>query len=135
MRRITVLATTGQPDLWNKVHEAFRRHRKPDQNLQGVLDRIAAKCLTVHCEWFTPGNCEVYEKTLSPDELRGLKTYHPRDNPAQGYEEKEPIILVDCSGTLIVIDGINRVNRWLKTSPNQSRKSIVLKPRRPILLC
>jgi hypothetical protein len=125
-----------ETEWWNTIYEAFRRHRKKEdqESIQAALDRIATKCLRKYEDKYAArslnqDNCDVDEKTLSPDDLTNLKTFHERQAPAKHFQDKEPIIVVDCDGILVVIDGNNRVNKWLKDSPKRTRQAIIIKPR------
>jgi hypothetical protein len=119
--------------LWAVIYASFEGHRfrpdgPPDPDAQAALDRIAAKCIGVHGRSFNPSNCAVREQVLSVDELRRLRRHHDRPFPKRTYE---PIVLLSFASELFIVDGHNRVNKWLAESRVTPRKAIIIEPSDP----
>ena len=73
-----------------------------------VRERIANKALEVN------EKTAVIQKDLWPTEnLRILKRWHERTN---NIDDPRPIVVVQYRDEMLLIDGNNRVNRWLSDS-------------------
>ena len=110
--------------LWERVRAAFGYHQIKgiDKTPQAALNRIAAKCIHVS---FDPSNCTVHEEFLSLDDLRQLKRYHDKDRPLR---EDDPIVVLVYQGQRFVIDGNQRVNKWLKEGSTERRSALIIEP-------
>ena len=115
--------------LWKQVYAAFKAHQIPDvdRTPQMAMDRITAKCIGLSSDcWvsFSQDNCNVYEVVLSLDDLKKLTCYHTRSIP---LINGDPIILLLYGGDRYVIDGNNRVNKWVKEEDPTPRRALFLK--------
>ena len=113
-------------DLWNRIYAAFEGHRilATDPDAQAALNRVAAKCL--HLEQrrsFDPSNCVVREELLSVDALRQLELYHEQAFPLR---DDPTIVVLSYEGRRVVVDGNNRVNKWLKAGGSEPRGAIII---------
>ena len=115
--------------LWDQVRAAFKAHQIKgiDHTPQMALDRIPAKGIRLS---FNPDNCDVHEETLSLDNLTQLRRYSEDDDrPADGYEDKEPIVVLAYQGQRIVIDGRRRVTRWINRNDPTLRRVLIIEPK------
>jgi len=112
-------------ELWERIYAAFKPHRMPtDPTPQAALNRIAAKCLkTEQRRSFDPSNCVVRQEVLSVDELRQLELFHNRPFPQRC---DDPIIVLVCEERRVVIDGNNRVNKWVQAGASEPRLAIII---------
>ena len=111
--------------LWNRVYEGFPYQGDPAP--QVGLNRIAAKCLKLdQPQSFDPSNCTVHEKFLSPHELQYFERYHERQNPRR---EGGSIVALSYRGKMYVLDGHNRIGRWLKDGITEPRSVLVIEPK------
>ena len=117
--------------LWTQVHGAFKAHQiaPTDRTPQIAMNRIAAKCIGLSLipdcgEFFSQDNCDVYEEVLSLDDLKRLKRYHTRANPLLNGD---PIIVLLYGEDRYVIDGNNRVNKWVNDEDPTPRRALIVK--------
>jgi hypothetical protein len=99
-------------DLWQAVYAAFPY---PSDRVQSEINRIASKCLKKALGWTQPvvldaSTGDVREELIHAKDLPGLICHHSRTNVTN---RTTPIVIVQASGTLIVIEGNNRVNKWV----------------------
>lgn len=119
-------------DLWGEVYSAFEFHRRgpdhpPDPSAQAALNRIAAKCLKREgAQSYDPSNCDIHREILTYQQLTELRRHHARKNPAR---DCEPIVVIHFAGERWVVEGNNRVNKWLVDGSARPRSAIVITPR------
>lgn len=116
--------------LWRVIYASFEGHRfkadaPPDPDAQAALDRIAAKCIGVEGRSFNPSNCAVRKQVLSVEELRRLRRHHDRPFPKRTFE---PIVVLSFRGEQFVVEGHNRVNKWLSEGGTTPRRAIMIEP-------
>lgn len=119
--------TPSDKVLWNRIYAALEGHRLPtDADAQAALDRIAAKVLRLPGRRsFNPSTCSVRKEPLSVEALRALEVYHRRASPQLDHET---IVVLQCGERRVVVDGNNRVNRWLATGSFQQGSAIIITP-------
>jgi hypothetical protein len=117
-----------QAALWDQVFAAFPY---PVDQAQGELNRIAAKCIksVTDAQYPTPvdkTNYDVRAQVITAAELTELRTYHSR---AQPTSRSTPIVIVECGQHRIVVEGNNRVNKWVGSGDPAPRLALILAPR------
>jgi hypothetical protein len=119
--------------LWCQARTAFEFHRygvtPRDSDAQTALNRIAAKCLNLSApQHFDSTNCGIRHVFIEPGDLPHLERYHSRNMPARGYEDIEPIVIVEIERRRVVIDGNTRVNRWIARGKSKRTSAIIITP-------
>jgi hypothetical protein len=119
-------ATRSADDLWRLVYSSLEHHRKAkDPSAHAVLNRLVN-------ERFPSGprlelndtTCAIGEHEYSTRELEGFERWHKRDTPAS---DGGSIVVAQCRGRNLVIDGNNRVNRWIRESSRDLHHAIVIR--------
>ena len=112
-------------DLWRLAYSSLEHHRKAkDHSANAVLNRLVN-------ERFPSGprlelnetTCVVSEHEYSTRELESFEKWHDRDTPAR---DGGSIVIVECRGRHLLIDGNNRVNRWIQENSSDLHNAIVI---------
>ena len=119
---------TSDRDLWQSVNDAFPY---PSERVQGEINRIAVKCMKKALGRtgpvvFDPSTCDVHAVLIGGKELLDLICYHNRTIITG---RTTPIVIVRIDGTSVVIEGNNRVNRWVREGDLTPRQALVIVPR------
>ena len=117
----------GERDLWQAVYEAFPY---PPDCVQDEINRIASKCLNKALGWtqsvvLNSATCDVREVVIGGDEISTLIRYHQRTNVSGNTT---PIVIVQAGGKNVLIEGNNRVNKWVNECDLAPRRALVLVP-------
>jgi hypothetical protein len=118
-------ATRSADDLWQIVYARLEHPRKAkDHSANAVLNRLVN-------ERFPSGpplelnqtTCSIGEHEYSTRELEAFERWHKRDTPAS---DAGSIVVAQCRGRSFVIDGNNRVNRWIRENSRDLHRAIVI---------
>ena len=60
--------------------------------------------------------------------LNQLDRWHEREKDIDAEHELRPIVVVQYQGTFYLIDGNNRVTKWLRENSTKPRKVFILEP-------
>ena len=102
----------------------------PDPDAQFALDRVVKDCLRfkkVHR--IDSSTCEIRDEHLDFDDLKALIRYHEGKEPQR---DQEPIIVLESANRRWLIDGHNRVNKWLANEAREERRAIRFARPRPV---
>jgi hypothetical protein len=118
----------GDEDLWQAVYAAFPY---PLERVQQEINRIAVKCLRKAGVWtglklFDSSTCDVSAVLIPGNELADLVRYHKRASPVG---RTTPIVVVRAGGKDVVIEGSNRVNKWVSEQNMTPRLALLIAPR------
>lgn len=117
---------SGSSELWQRVYAAFERHSHKDPSTHAGLERIAKKCLGLaETKPFNPTNCAIRSERLLAEQLVPLVRYHARMNPRR---DGGAIVVLEYQGHAFVIDGNNRVNKWVADKQPGPFEAIVITP-------
>jgi len=119
---------TQNHDFWQSVYAAFPY---PLGRVRAEINRIAAKCLKQALGWtgpitLDPSTCDVRAEVIGGKELGDLVCYHGRVNTTG---RTTAIVIVRMQGKSVVIEGNNRVNRWVAEGDLTPRQALVIVPR------
>jgi hypothetical protein len=115
---------SDSPELWRRVHAAFEGHSRNDPSTQAGLERIAKKCLGLtERRPFNQTNCTIRAEVFHPEQLASLVRYHDRTKPQR---EGQAIVVLEYQGRRFVIDGNNRVNKWVAEKRLEPFEAIVI---------
>ena len=70
--------------------------------------------------------CSIREDVWATECLRALEPKHARADPKR---DGGVIIVVECRGRKLLVDGNNRVNRWLREGSRASHRLLVIEYR------
>jgi hypothetical protein len=115
-------------NLWQAIYTAFPY---PSDRVQREMNRIAGKCLKKALGWTRPvvldsSTCDVHQVVIDGAELASLIRYHERTNVTGRIT---PIVIVRIGDQDILIEGNNRVNKWVKERDLAPRLALVIVPR------
>jgi hypothetical protein len=115
-------------ELWRAVYAAFPY---PINRVGAEVNRIAAKCLKKalgrpYALSIGPPTCYVHEEVIRGSELPNLIRYHDR---VKKTSRTTPIVILRIEGKSIVIEGNNRVNRWVANGEPTPRQALIIQPR------
>ena len=109
-------------DLWQRVYEGFAYQGDPTPQIG--LNRIAAKCLQLKTtQSFDCSNCTVREVFLPLHEISQFDRHHERDRPRR---ESGSIVVLSYSGKHYVLDGHNRISKWMKEGSTELRSVLII---------
>lgn len=119
------MTATDNAALWESVYAAFPY---PRDQVESEINRIAAKCLKralgrTGPVAIDPSTCEVHAAVIDAAELPGLIRYHDRVNLTG---RTTPIVILRTQGKDIVIEGNNRVNKWVAEGDTAPRQAFVI---------
>jgi hypothetical protein len=117
--------SSAPDDLWPEVYQAFPY---PRDRVQSEINRIAMKCLkqagvVPDVEVFDASTCDVTKVLVARSELAKLVRYHDRTTPT---DRTSPIVIVRAGGTDVVVEGNNRVNKWVAEDSGTSSPALVI---------
>jgi hypothetical protein len=115
-------------ELWAAAYAALPY---PSDRAPRELTRIAAKCLLRAVGWAGPivfdgSTCEIASIFFEANDLPQLIRYHDRTQPT---ERTTPLIIVRLGDAQIVVEGNNRVNKWVLERDSTPRHALVITPR------
>jgi hypothetical protein len=111
--------------LWNQAEDLLRHHQKssdatPLDALNRLFHEAAPKAKAIR---LSNANCRIASESWSTEKLSGLYRRHDRANPK---DEACPILLVRWRSNHYLIDGANRINKWLKENKEGEHAVLVI---------
>ena len=111
--------------LWSRVHASFPYSA---ESVQAEINRIAIKCLKkARCETdiivFDSGTCDVSAEVVKGSDLGRLVRAH---NRTRVTGRTTPIVIVRVDSKDVVVDGNNRVNKWVEDGDLTPRQALMI---------
>ncbi|HEY2786344.1 MAG TPA: hypothetical protein VGJ05_15360 [Fimbriiglobus sp.] len=111
--------------LWNRAKELLRHHQKSDDPtpvdaLNRLLHEAAPEASSIR---LSEANCRIVLESWLMKKLAGLRRRHDRATPK---DEGCPILVVCWRGKQYLIDGGNRINKWVKEKNEGSHAVLVM---------
>jgi hypothetical protein len=117
--------TMNERSLWEEVNHMLSFHQKKnDPTPMDALNRLfheaapGSKSVRLHED-----NCRISTDTRTTKELSLLKRRHKEADPD---DESCPVLLVKYNTYDFLIDGCNRVNKWVKENNLDDHNAIVI---------
>ena len=112
--------------LWNRAMELLRHHQKsgdptPVDALNRLFQEAAPKAKAIR---LSEASCRIASETWSTEQLSLLRRRHDRANPK---DEACPILLVHWRGNHYLIDGGNRINKWVNENHEGGHAVLVIR--------
>ena len=111
--------------LWDRTEELLRYHQKksdptPVDALNRLFHEAASKARSIR---LSKANCRVMSESWSTGRLAGLYRRHDQANPDH---EECPVLVVCWREKHYLIDGANRINKWVKEQNEDSHAVLVI---------
>jgi len=110
-------------DLWCRVDIALCQASSREQTISEV-NRLLAKWINgLPPNYLNETNCAIRREWLPTEELLKFTRGHSRNNPRK---TDGPLLVAEYRGTSYMLDGTNRINRWLQDGNAEKHEVIIL---------
>ena len=113
----------GTSELWSRVDVALCQASSREQTVSEVNRLLRKWVHDLPQNYFNEENSTIRCEWLTTKELTIFTRGHDRATPRR---TNGPILVAEYRGTSYMLDGTNRINRWLKDGSAEKHEAIIL---------
>jgi hypothetical protein len=114
-------------ELWKRVDVALFQASSREQTLSEINRLLRKWHFHLPDDYITLHNCAIRREWLTPQQLSHFTRGHPRSAPKR---VSGPLVVVEYQGETYMLDGTNRINRWLADGDREPHETVILTPQR-----
>lgn len=119
------MSQTSEAELWTLAYATLIPKR--DDSRAETLNRLANERFDgMSALELNARTCSIREEVWATELFREVEPKHAGADPKR---DGGVIIVVECRGRKLLVDGNNRVNRWLKEGSRDSHRVLVIECR------